>query len=99
MSTSEGVLWSIPAMQQAFEDIVSVQGNLTSTYEEMNAQLAPMAEIWQGRGSESYGAVQQSWNKAMEDMLAVLRQISSALQQSIDIHTTVEGQITNAWEQ
>jgi 6 kDa early secretory antigenic target len=94
---SEGVLWSIPAMQQGQEDIQNVQRALTGLFEDMTARLAPMQSFWQGKGNESYAAVQARWNQAREDMMAILQQISNALGESIGLHEGTEQSIVNAW--
>lgn len=94
---TEGVQWSIPAMQQGQDDIQKVHGMLSGLFDEMTAKLAPMQEFWTGRGNEGYAAVQKRWNQANEDMLAVLRQIFLALGESIGLHEGTEQSIVNAW--
>lgn len=94
---SEGVLWSIPAMQQGQDDIQNVQRSLAGLFEDMNARLAPMAEHWQGKGNEGYAAVQARWNQAKDDMMVILQQIFSALGESIGLHEGTEQSIVNAW--
>jgi WXG100 family type VII secretion target len=94
---SEGVLWSIPAMQQGQDDIQNVQRSLMGLFEDMNARLQPMQEFWQGKGNEGYAAVQARWNQARDDMMTVLQQIYSALGEAVSLHEGTEQSIVNAW--
>lgn len=98
MSMGESVKWSVPAMQAGHDDIDATAKRLGGIFESLNQQLAPMRQFWAGRGNESYDAVQQRWNQAMQNMLDLLARIVQSLEVAANIHEQTEQSIINAWE-
>ena len=97
-SMGESVVWSVPAMQTGQDDIKASEARLNGIYNDLNQQLAPMREFWQGQANEGYDAVQARWNDAMQSMLDTLGRIERALGQAIEIHSSTESAITNTWK-
>jgi early secretory antigenic target protein ESAT-6 len=95
---SDGLTYSMPAMQQGLDAINQAVARLNGEHESMLSQLQPMASAWEGQGQESWAAVQQRWNGSNTDMITVLRQIGAALQHAMEIYNQNESQITAGWQ-
>ena len=98
MSMGESVVWSVPAMQAGHDEINATSQRLSGIFENLNQELVPMRAFWTGQGNESYDAVQQRWNQAMQNMLDLLNRIVSSLETATNIHQQTEQSIISAWE-
>lgn len=94
---TEGLSYSIPAMQTGFEAVTSAVAKLQQEHDSLTAQLQPMGTAWEGQGQESWAAVQSRWNASTVEMIGVLQQIGRALSNSMEIYNTNERGIVGAW--
>ena len=95
---SDGLTYSIPAMQAGLDAINSAVNRLNGEHESLQSQLAPMSGAWEGQGQESWAAVQQRWNTSNTDMITVLQQIGTSLQRAMEIYNQNEAQISAGWQ-
>ena len=61
------------------EHIVSTVGQVNGQLADLKSYLAPLVGSWEGEASASYQALQQQWDRASEDLNAVLARIGAAL--------------------
>jgi WXG100 family type VII secretion target len=87
---SEGLMYSIAAMQAGFDAVNSAVTRLNGEHESLLAQLQPMTAAWEGEGQASWTAVESRWNTSNTDMITVLQQIGSALQHAMEIYNQHE---------
>lgn len=78
--TSIRVDYAVVAAAQ--ENIQAGANRIHTTLDEMDAQLAPLAEQWTGLASNSYRTAQAEWTAALQDMNQTLNQIRALLGES-----------------
>ena len=75
------MLVTFGALENAAADIDATAANVDSQLADLKSYLAPMVATWEGSAAENYKVLQNRWDTAVQDLNAVLRQIS------VDIRT------------
>lgn len=87
-----------------FEAVANMAGQINSQVSNIEGQLealksaiAKLSSEWTGAASESYQAVQQSWNNSADDLKSVLARIATAVNAAHDSYAQTERQNTQVW--
>ncbi|HEY0638411.1 MAG TPA: WXG100 family type VII secretion target [Pseudonocardiaceae bacterium] len=80
-----------------FGELASAQGNISSTVNHVNQQLAdlksflaPMVSTWDGAAAETYNQLQRQWDTSAEELNRVLAQIATAVGTANDAYQQAE---------
>lgn len=84
-------------LANAAQTIQSTSNNLNSRLEDLQSQLRPIAESWDGSAAQNYQIQQQKWNQAQQDINQVLLAISKAVEAAHEAYNQTEQANTRAW--
>ena len=94
----------MPNILVTFGELANAQQSVSTTAQQMNAQLedlkrslAPMVSTWTGQAAEDYQAKQRQWDTAAADLNQVLSQISVALGHANEGYQQVETANAGRW--
>jgi early secretory antigenic target protein ESAT-6 len=82
------------SIEQAGDACKSAGGQIESLFENLKSQIAPLTESWQGDAQQAWHQRQDEWNKALEDMNALLMRIATALPQISEAYQQTDSGIT-----
>jgi len=81
-------------IHQAAEDCNKTGGELENLFEKLKSDIAPLTDSWSGDAMDAWHQRQDEWNKALEDMKALLARIATALPQIADGYQSTDSGIT-----
>jgi WXG100 family type VII secretion target len=90
---------SFAAVEEAGSNIASTSKKMDDELDQLRRQLAPLGEAYNGAAKDAWRAVQDSWEKAQEEMNQVLASIGSAVAQAAQSYRDTEGGVTKLWGQ
>lgn len=90
---------SFAAVEEAGSNIASTSKKMDDELDNLRRQLAPLGEAYTGGAKDAWRAVQDSWEKAQEEMNQVLASIGSAVAQAAESYRSTEGGVTKLWGQ
>ncbi|OLT41311.1 type VII secretion protein [Saccharomonospora sp. CUA-673] len=79
-----GIKVDYATIHTAAEDCKATGGELENLFEQLQSQLAPLVESWEGDAMMAWNEVQNNWNTSLEELKQVLAQIATALPQIAD---------------
>lgn len=77
--------------------IMKTHGNLKATLEQLEADLQPMLQTWDGTAREAYYQCKKEWDSAAEQMAQTLAQIGTTVGNAHSNYTQAEQTATNTW--
>lgn len=80
----DGIRVDHGALDQASMDLKSTAKKIETRLDELENQLAPLASDWTGSAKESYRQAKQTWDTAINEMVALLDQVGMAVSSSND---------------
>lgn len=87
-----------------FSQLAATQDQVRNTVANINTQLAdlknylaPMVSTWTGAAAENYNAAQAQWDRAANDLNAVLSAIGNALGEANDGYQATERSNASRW--
>ena len=87
-----------------FSQLAATQDQVRNTVSNINTQLAdlknylaPLVSTWSGSAAENYNAAQAQWDRAANDLNAVLNAIGSALGQANEGYQATEKSNASRW--
>ncbi|MEZ0095364.1 WXG100 family type VII secretion target [Streptacidiphilus sp. EB129] len=95
--SSSGFYAHIPTMDQAMDDLMIAAQKLTSILDDLDQQIRPMLNSWDGDAKDMYTSCQAEWNAAAADMQSLLKSAGITVSQARDLYGTVDSQIAAAW--
>lgn len=78
--------------------IASTHGKLVTTLDELESNLQPMLQTWDGQAREAYFQCKQEWDNAAAQMATTLQQIGSAVGTANENYNQAERTATNTWQ-
>ena len=85
------------AIEEAGANITATSQKMDSELDNLRSKLAPLQAAYTGASKEAWDAVQQSWNKAQEELNQVLASIGAATKQAADDYRMTEGNVGKLW--
>lgn len=77
--------------------IMKSHGELVSTLDDLEANLQPMLQTWDGEAREAYFRCKQEWDTAAAAMAQTLSQIGSAVGTANENYGAAERAATQTW--
>lgn len=81
MST-DAIVVQHAALDQASEDIALAARTIKARLQRLEGDLAPLSTRWSGQAQRSYQQARGQWDAAINDMVALLEQVSAAVEES-----------------
>ncbi|KQY56339.1 MULTISPECIES: WXG100 family type VII secretion target [unclassified Nocardioides] len=78
--------------------IQKTHGQLVSTLDDLEANLQPMLQTWDGAAREAYYQCKQEWDNAAAQMATTLGQIGTLVGSAQENYQQAEGTATNMWQ-
>ena len=72
-------------------------GNINTQLADLKSYLNPLVQTWSGSAAENYNAAQAQWDRAAEDLNAVLSAIGNALGQANEGYQATEKSNASRW--
>ena len=91
---SDAIKVSYHTIEEAADGCKSAGGQIESIFDQLKSQLAPLTNSWTGGAQEAWHQRQDEWNKALQDMNALLARIATALPQIADAYRGTDHGIT-----
>lgn len=82
------------AIEDAGASCKSAGGQIESLFENLKSQIAPLTESWHGDAQQAWQQRQVEWNKALEEMNALLMRVATALPQISEAYQRTDSGIT-----
>lgn len=82
--TYDGMRVDHGALATASSDLGSAAQRIEARLEQLDADLRPLASQWAGAAQESYRVARAAWTTAMQEMVALLTDVSAAVAASND---------------
>lgn len=86
---------SYATIEQAAQDCSKSGNEIEQLFNQLQSDLAPLTDSWSGDAMDQWHARQQEWNKALEEMKALLARIATALPQISDAYQQTDKGISN----
>lgn len=80
--TFDGIRVDHAALTQASGDLRGSAARIRSRLDELDQDLRPLAQQWSGQARSSHDAARAEWQRAMAEMVALLDQVSTAVDDS-----------------
>lgn len=96
--SGNGITVGFSALDTAASDIQHGANGIGSTLADLEGQLQSLQADWDGDAKEAYRVAQVQWNRALEDMKALLLQVGTTVTNSNDAYRGVESKATRAWQ-
>lgn len=77
--------------------IKNTHGQLVTTLDELESNLQPMLQTWDGQAREAYYQCKQEWDNAAAQMAQTLEQIGTAVGTAQQNYRQAETTATNTW--
>jgi 6 kDa early secretory antigenic target len=77
--------------------IGSTHAKLVSTLDDLEANLQPMLQTWDGQAREAYYQCKKEWDAAAAQMATTLQQIGQAVSTANENYQAAEKAATNNW--
>lgn len=91
---SDAIKVSYAVIEEAANSCKTAGGQIESLFEQLKSQLAPLTDSWTGEAQGAWHQRQDEWNKALEDMNALLARIATALPQISESYQSTDQGIT-----
>lgn len=85
-------------MDQAMDDLLIAANKLRSILDNLDQEIQPMLNSWDGDAAAMYKHCQQKWNAATDDMRLVLGQAGITVGNATQLYGTVDAQVAAAWQ-
>jgi early secretory antigenic target protein ESAT-6 len=95
MSTTDQLIVDFAAMQAGSTDINGALRSLHGHLEELQTAAGPLVATWSGDAQAAYAQRQQTWTNAANDLAGMLKDIQTALDDSIADYLHTEKGNTN----
>ncbi|QMU77937.1 WXG100 family type VII secretion target [Streptacidiphilus sp. PB12-B1b] len=96
--SGSGFYAHIPTMNQAMDDLMIAEQKLRAILDDLDQQIRPMLNSWDGNAKDMYTACQTEWNAACTDMAALLQGAGITVNQASTLYGTVDAQVASAWQ-
>ncbi|WP_035839334.1 WXG100 family type VII secretion target [Kitasatospora azatica] len=96
--STTGFYAHIPTMDQAMDDLMIAEQKLAAILADLDQQIRPMLNSWDGDAKDMYLACQTEWNAACDDMRTLLQNAGITVNQARNLYGTVDAQIAAAWQ-
>jgi early secretory antigenic target protein ESAT-6 len=88
---------SFAEIQNASSTITSQSREIDQVLDDIRAEVRKVLGDWEGEGSETYKASQDSWDRAADDLNKVLAAIGTAVGQAGEAYQNAEKQNVGRW--
>jgi WXG100 family type VII secretion target len=97
MPDGQNIKVSFGAVEEAGAQINGTAAKMDNELDTLRSNLAPLSAAYEGASKEAWFAVQQSWEKAQEELNQVLASIGAATKQAADDYRMTEGNVGKLW--
>ncbi|MBP2322507.1 WXG100 family type VII secretion target [Kibdelosporangium banguiense] len=97
MPDGQNIKVTFGAIEEAGGNIDATAKKMDSELDALRSQLAPLAEAYVGASRDAWRAVQESWERAQEELNQVLASIGAATKQAADDYRMTEGNVGKLW--
>ena len=80
--TFDGIKVDHAALTQASGDLRGTASKIRARLDELDQDLRPLAQQWSGQARASHDAARSEWQRAMGEMVTLLEQVSTAVEES-----------------
>jgi len=85
------------ALEAGRAGIMATHAALVASLDDLEANLQPMLQSWEGEAREAYFQCKQQWDSAAAQMSATLSQIGTAVGTANENYGAAEKAATNTW--
>lgn len=85
------------ALGEGQSSIMATHSQLVTTLDDLEANLQPMLETWDGAARDAYFQCKTQWDSAAAEMAQTLSQIAGAVGTANENYNAAETANTNAW--
>lgn len=82
MMSTDGIVVQHAALDQARDDLMLAARGIKARLQRLEVELAPLSSRWSGQAQRSYQQARVQWDAAINDMVALLEQVSAAVDES-----------------
>jgi 6 kDa early secretory antigenic target len=79
MSGPDGILVDHGALARGAQDLLGAAGSIRSRLDQLDGDLRPLATDWTGAARDAYARAQQRWDRAMAEMVVLLRDVGAGV--------------------
>lgn len=88
--TFDGIRVDHAALTQASTDLRSTATRIRARLDDLDQDLRPLSQQWSGQARASHDAARTEWQGAMNEMVALLEQVSSAVTESNEAYRAAD---------
>lgn len=88
--TFDGIRVDHGALATASSDLRTAAERINGRLQELDNDLRPLASQWAGAAQESYRLARDAWTTAMQEMVTLLTDVSTAVATSNDAYRTAD---------
>lgn len=88
--TFDGIRVDHAALTQASGDLRASATRIRGRLDELDQDLRPLAQQWSGQARASHDAARSEWQRAMNEMVALLEQVSTAVHESNEAYRAAD---------
>lgn len=78
----DGIRVDHAALNQASQDLLTAAKNIDNRLNTLENDLRPLQANWSGSAKDSYHQAKSRWDQAIAEMIQLLTQVSTAVEQS-----------------
>lgn len=78
----DGIRVDHAALSQASQDLLTAAKNIDNRLNTLENDLRPLQSNWSGSAKDAYHQAKTQWDRAIEEMIQLLQQVSGAVEQS-----------------
>lgn len=97
--TFDGIRVDHGALATASSDLQTAAQKISGRLEQLDSDLQPLAAQWAGAAQESYRLARAAWTTAMDEMVTLLTDVSTAVTASNEAYRRVDRRGAARFEQ
>src|SRR5438093_1516179 len=86
---------NLASLRGAIEACKKAGSEIEAQFDQLTSDLQPLAQSWTGAAQAAYQQTQDEWNKALDEMKALLARIATALPQINEAYQGTDKGISN----
>ena len=91
------IKYEFGAIEGAAADIKSTAARMNNELEQLKSSLQPMVSTWEGESAAAYQEAQNKWDRAAEELNAILATISGTVDQGNRRMSDINRQAAGSW--